>query len=358
MSLNDLFLRDPFSFAKKEKNKLFNNLILDLNQFHYNNSKEYKKFINSLGLIPSDTLDYTNLPFLPINIFKYYDLYSVNKRQIIKTMTSSGTSGQKVSKINLDKETSINQTKVLGGLFKSIMGASRVPMIILDSESTLNNRNFFSARTAGILGFSIFASEKVFALNQDMELNVNLIQSFIKKHSGKKIFFYGFTYIVWEYFIKALSQKNLNFNLDNFVLIHGGGWKKMLENQVSNESFKKEIKNVLGNGMVHDYYGMVEQTGSINFECEEGFLHTSIYNDIIVRRPFDFSIAKKNEIGIIQTLSILPKSYPGISILTEDEGYLVGEDDCKCGRKGKYFKITGRVRDAEIRGCSDTFENE
>ena len=132
MSLNDLFLRDPFSFAKKEKNKLFNNLILDLNQFHYNNSKEYKKFINSLGLIPSDTLDYTNLPLLPINIFKYYDLYSVNKRQIIKTMTSSGTSGQKVSKINLDKETSINQTKVLGGLFKSIMGASRVQMIILD----------------------------------------------------------------------------------------------------------------------------------------------------------------------------------------------------------------------------------
>ena len=49
-------------------------------------------------------------------------------------------------------------------------------------------------------------------------------------------------------------------------------------------------------------------------------------------------------------------SYPGHSVLTEDKGMIVGEDDCPCGRKGKYIKITGRIPKAEIRGCSDTFE--
>ena len=46
----------------------------------------------------------------------------------------------------------------------------------------------------------------------------------------------------------------------------------------------------------------------------------------------------------------------GHSLLTEDLGVLLGEDDCPCGRKGKYFKVTGRVPRAEVRGCSDTYE--
>ena len=64
-----------------------------------------------------------------------------------------------------------------------------------------------------------------------------------------------------------------------------------------------------------------------------------------------------NKEGVIQTLSLLPLSYPGHSLLTEDEGSFLGEDDCSCGRYGKYFKIYGRVKNAELRGCSDTYES-
>jgi hypothetical protein len=54
-------------------------------------------------------------------------------------------------------------------------------------------------------------------------------------------------------------------------------------------------------------------------------------------------------------LSLIPKSYPGHSILTEDLGTIYGVDNCQCGRKGKYFKVHGRIKSAEIRGCSDTY---
>ena len=103
---------------------------------------------------------------------------------------------------------------------------------------------------------------------------------------------------------------------------------------------------------------MVEQTGSIFVECEYGHMHASNLSDIFIRRPHDFSIADVDEPGIIQTLSVLPKSYPGHSLLTEDEGILLGEDDCECGRLGKYFKILGRVKNAELRGCSDTYAEQ
>jgi hypothetical protein len=35
-------------------------------------------------------------------------------------------------------------------------------------------------------------------------------------------------------------------------------------------------------------------------------------------------------------------------------GMIIGEDDCGCGRLGRYFKVDGRIPTAELRGCSDT----
>ena len=115
------------------------------------------------------------------------------------------------------------------------------------------------------------------------------------------------------------------------------------------------MRQVCGIRSIHDYYGMVEQTGTIYMECECGHLHTSVFSDVIIRRPYDFLEADVGEEGLVETVSILPKSYPGHVLLTEDCGTVLGVDDCPCGRKGKYFKISGRIKNAEIRGCSDTY---
>jgi phenylacetate-coenzyme A ligase PaaK-like adenylate-forming protein len=150
-------------------------------------------------------------------------------------------------------------------------------------------------------------------------------------------------------------KSSTKFDLSNSVLIHGGGWKKLITESVDNKTFKSQLNAICGISRIHDYYGMVEQTGSIHMECEEGYLHTSEYSDIIIRNSKDFTVCRFGEKGIIQLLSLLPLSYPGHSILTEDIGEILGEDDCKCGKKGKYFKIHGRLKNAEIRGCSDTY---
>ena len=121
------------------------------------------------------------------------------------------------------------------------------------------------------------------------------------------------------------------------------------------EVFHKQLEELCGLKSIHDYYGMVEQTGCIYMECEYGHLHASVFSDVITRRPFDFSECDMGESGIIQVVSTIPESYPGHSLLTEDEGVVLGIDDCPCGRKGKYFAVNGRLSKAEIRGCSDTY---
>lgn len=293
---------------------------------------------------------------LPIGVFKDMDLRSVPYQMVQKTMTSSGTKGQKVSKIYLDADTATNQQRALANIGGDFFGTSRLPLLIVDRPDVLKNRELFSARGAGILGFSIFSSKICYALNQDMELDLDGIQEFLNGCKGNQILIFGFTYIIWKYFYEALRQSLEKLHLEEAILVHGGGWKKLQAESVSSDEFKKGIREVAGIKIIHNYYGMAEQSGCIYMECSYGNLHASIYSDIITRRPEDFSPCKIGEKGIIQVLSPLPHSYPGHSILTEDEGIIQGEDDCPCGRLGKYFKIMGRIPQAQIRGCSDTYE--
>lgn len=350
------FLSKPvFGLDAISKFEFFTERLRLLSIHHYNKCNSYRKLLDAMNVNVECFSDYRNIPFLPVALFKQYDLMSVEKDAVIKTMTSSGTTDQQVSKIYLDKNTAILQTKVLAKLIESCLGKSRLPMIIIDSSSVLKNRSIFSARGAGILGFSIYGRDKVYALNKDMELDLKALKIFLKRHEGEKIFLFGFTFIIWQHFYKFLKENNCYLDLSNSVLLHGGGWKKLEDQSISQEEFKKKIKSVCGVEKIFDYYGMVEQTGSIYLECEYGHLHASIFSDVIIRRLIDFSVADIGEEGIIQVLSVIPESYPGHSLLTEDTGIILGEDNCPCHRKGKYFKVTGRIRNAEIRGCSDTY---
>lgn len=358
MNYEKLLLIPPYSVERAEKEALLTERLLELTEKHRTKCPEYACILNSISYEKGKINTYKDLPFLPVRLFKELDLKSVPQDQVVKTMTSSGTSGQAASKIYLDKTTSANQQKTMVKIVSSFASSSRMPMIILDCPSVIRNRTMFSARGAGILGFSIFGAKKIFAFDDEMKLDVDGVKVFLDKYQGKTIFMFGFTFMVWQHFYKELvrlKEEGITYDLSNGILVHGGGWKKLVNEAVSPEEFHKRLKDVCGLDSIHDYYGMVEQTGCIYMQCEYGYLHASIFSDVLIRNPKDFSECAIGEKGIIQVLSTIPESYPGHSLITEDEGILFGEDDCPCGRKGKYFKVLGRLKDAEIRGCSDTY---
>lgn len=358
MEFSEILEINPYSLNKKEKQRMLGSRLKELTQMHYKNCEIYRRVLDLLEVGWEEMETPEECPFLPVRMFKDMELKSVPEEEIFKTMTSSGTTGQQVSKIFLNRQTSSNQQKTLVKIVSEFTGKSRLPMLIIDSPSVVKNRFMFSARGAGILGFSIFASERKYALHDDMSIDFDGILEFLEKHKGERILLFGFTFMIWQYFYRELDKRPRELDLSNGVLIHGGGWKKLKDEAVEPEIFKRELKRVCGITEVHDYYGMVEQTGCVYMECECGHLHASIFSDVITRRKNDFSVCNFGEEGIIQVVSTIPESYPGHSILTEDQGIIFGEDDCPCGRLGKYFKITGRIKDAEIRGCSDTYEQK
>lgn len=349
----------PYELDAGQKVKLLTDRLNTLTKLHKVKCREYNAILECMGNEDSEPESYEDVPFLPVRLFKELSLKSISDEDVVKTMTSSGTTGQAVSNIYLDKVTAANQQKAMVKIVSDFTGSSRMPMIIIDCPSVVKNRRSFSARGAGILGFSIFGSAKMYALDDDMNLNWSELKEFIEKHKGRKILLFGFTFMIWQYFYKGLekikAETGEQLDLSNAILIHGGGWKKLISEKVSFEEFRGRLTDVCGLSDTHDYYGMVEQTGCIYMQCEHGHLHASVFSDVLIRNPGDFSVCSYGEKGIIQVVSALPESYPGHSLLTEDEGVILGEDDCPCGRKGKYFRVLGRLKNAEIRGCSDTY---
>jgi phenylacetate-coenzyme A ligase PaaK-like adenylate-forming protein len=355
---NEILNIAPYSLDKNEKQMLLTERLKFLTQYHYENCESYRRMLDTVGIIPAQISRCEDIPFLPVGLFKELELFSVDRKDVVKTITSSGTTGQAVSKIYLDRITAAIQQKTLVKIVSDFIGSTRMPMLIIDCPSVLKNRLAFSARGAGILGFSIFGSDKTYALDDDMNINIKEISAFLEKHKGQRILLFGFTFMVWQHFYKALQKTETRLDFSNGILIHGGGWKKLVSEAVSHDEFQSRLKDVCGLEHIFDYYVMAEQTGSIYMECKCGHLHASVFSDVIMRRHKEFSPCEVGENGIIQVLSMLPESYPGHSLLTEDEGVLLGEDTCPCGRKGKYFKVNGRLENAEIRGCSDTYAAE
>jgi phenylacetate-coenzyme A ligase PaaK-like adenylate-forming protein len=344
---------NPYEFDLITKKTLFLNELKKLLNYHFNNSYEFKNFISNNN--HNLEVDHINdLPFLPARLFKLLDLKSISNQDIFKVMTSSGTSGQAVSKIYLDKDSSLVQTKVLSQIVCSFLGKKRRNMLIIDSQSIIKDRAKFNARAAGILGFSSFGKNHKYLLDDGLSLDIPKLKSALDENGNEPLLIFGFTFLIWQKLFQSINNSKININFPkNTILIHGGGWKRLQESKVNNIKFKSSL-NKLGIYNVYDYYGMIEQTGSIFIECEKGYLHCSDYSDIIVRDEITLDPLEFNSQGILQVLSLLPRSYPGNSILTEDIGKIVGEDDCKCGRKGKYFTVSGRMKQSEVRGCSDT----
>ncbi len=335
----------PYSLLEAQKNQIIKLELDALDQFHKSNCLIYRRILNARG---------DGRHYLPVRLFKLLDLKSVSRENVYKVLTSSGTTSQVVSKISLDSETAKLQTKVLVHIMQSFIGRKRLPMLIIDHPNVIKDRTNFSARGAGILGLSNFGRSHTYALNDDMTLNLDAVNEFYDAFGDQEVLLFGFTFMVWEYYISELKKNNIKLPKNNSILIHSGGWKKLQDRAVDNHTFKKECHSWAGISRVHNFYGMVEQVGSIFVECEKGFLHAPNFADIravdiatMCDKPF-------GEEGVICVESIIPKSYPGHRLLTEDQGTIYGVDNCQCGRKGKYFLISGRLKKAEVRGCSDT----
>lgn len=357
--IDEIINNEQFKCLQKDKEKKLLNILklqIDKNRRNENLNSMYRKLELDINNINS----LEEIPFIPVNMFKHFDLRTCSEENVVRILNSSSTTGTSPSKIYIDKETSIRQSNGLIITLTNFLGSYRRPMLVIDSKEVNKKNEILTARGAAIRGVSNFGKSITYVMDMvdnNLILNVERLKEFEQKYKDTDILIYGFTYIIWTRFVKVLKEKGIKLNMPKIKLLHSGGWKKLKDQEVEKEEFNEAVAQVLGTvpENVIDFYGMVEQLGVVFLDCECGYKHVPDFGDIIIRDFFTLKEVRKGQCGFIEVISILTSSYPGQAILTEDIGEFIGVDDCQCGRKGKYFKFKNRVEKSEIRGCGDTF---
>ena len=151
-----------------------------------------------------------------------------------------------MSRIFLDADTAARQQQALCHIMSDFLGERRLPYLVLDSRKVLRDRTMFSARGAGILGFALLGSRTCYALDENMELDLDGVRAFLERHRGERIFLFGFTFMIWKHVIRALEEAGERLSIPDGILVHGGGWKKLAGEAVSPEEFKARVAAATG----------------------------------------------------------------------------------------------------------------
>lgn len=113
MNYEELLKRGPYELGAEEKKKIYADMLSELTDSHRKRCLIYDRCCSALGDVSGSQRREEEIPMVPVSMFKEMELRSVPTGAVFKTVTSSGTTGQKTSKIVLDERTAAWQQQTL-----------------------------------------------------------------------------------------------------------------------------------------------------------------------------------------------------------------------------------------------------
>lgn len=359
-SIDDLLAIPPYSQAPEQHQCALLALLKKELAYASEQSAPFRNYVNHwpMDFHAADRL--ADLPFLPVGVFKLNPpLALVEANEVKRTLASSATTGQVPSRVVLDAATARRMTKGVVAIIRDFIGPSRRPYLVIDTPENMKAQSEMGARAAAIQGLASFATEVACCLRSDprgeSSLDLEKLLDFAAKWKDTEVLVYGFTHVIWTHLVLPLQLRGITLGSPNVHVLHSGGWKRLEQQSVTREVFINAAASVFGCSVdrIIDYYGMVENVGVVYPDCAQGNKHVPAFADVIVRNPLTLAPVAAGERGLVQVCSVLPTSFPGFLLLTEDLAQVIGYDGCACGRRGTHFRFAGRVPKAEVRGCGN-----
>jgi hypothetical protein len=350
----------PYGQAPEERQAGLLDLLKDELDYACQRHAGYNNYIQHWPVNYQSASRVADLPFLPVGILKANPPLSfVAPDEVKKTLTSSATTSQSPSRVVLDAPTSRRMTKGIMAIVRDFIGPVRRPYLVVDTPGFQGGGHELGARGAAIQGLHPFANGITYCLRLDdhgkLTLDREKLRAFAESQQDGDVLVYGFTFILWNHLVKPLMDEGICLNLPNARILHSGGWKRLQDQAVEKTVFNQQLARLLRcpPDRIIDFYGMVESVGVIYPDCPEGNKHGPAFGDVIVRNPLTLEPVATGEFGIVQVCSVLPTSFPGNLLLTEDLAQVIAYDGCPCGRRGISFRFAGRIPKAELRGCGN-----
>ena len=357
----DALLTIPPYAIHENVDSLFVNALAEEINFHAASNSIYRDFLARKSFDPTSPFTLEDIPFIPVQIFKILgpELRTVSASDVQLTLSSSATSGIP-SAVPIDSITARREARCMALTIADRIGKKRRPFLVLDEDPRHGkSANAYGARVAAVRGYLNFASKAQYFVEDTTNGLVFLDDAFshaiFNLDADTPIVLFGFTYVLYSTVVEPCLNRDLHFHLpkDSYIL-HIGGWKKLESQKVSREDFLKDLETVFGVPPDHvvDVYGFTEQMGLNYPDCQCGCKHTPNMSRILVRDQRTHNVLPPGQPGLLEFISPLPHSYPGVAVLTDDIG-VIEPGVCPFGRCGTRFRVLGRAKKAEVRGCGD-----
>ena len=363
-AIDELLRQAPYAKQPGEHRELLCEAMGEAIRHHYANCSSYAKWFRRQGADPEAAIrDLAEIPYLPVSIFKRLNLQSVEETDIVRVLRSSATSSQTPSRVVLDRVTRDRQMRTLATLLSALMGSARRPFVVLDAAAAQGADVELSARVAGMRGYLMMASETHHVFETpagQLELNEEKLREIVEG-LREPICVIGYTYVLYQHVVAPLLRTGRPVSLPaGSMVVHFGGWKRLEKHAVDRTRLNADTSRVFGvpETSIRDIYGFTEQLGVIYPDDGRGVRLAPVYSDVIVRHPVTLESLPDGAPGLLEFLTPLPHSYPGIAVLLDDMGRIVSRDEERDGRYGTRFEVLGRAKGVDVRGCGDTLAEQ
>jgi phenylacetate-coenzyme A ligase PaaK-like adenylate-forming protein len=315
-----------FDIASEEE---FNACALAVFRFQSEKVLVYKNYLQLLGVDVGAIKHYTQIPFLPVSLFKSQVLIANNYNPEI-IFTSSGTTGVITSQHQLAKVDLYEQSFLKG--FKSSYGAIEEYCVIGLLPAYLERKGSSLVYMVNRLIEKSNHPNSGFYLNQYAELQ-QLLQ--LLKARKQKTILIGVTF--------ALLDMAESFSVDfpELIVMETGGMKGRRK-EIVREELHQLLTKGFGVEKIHSEYGMTELLSQA-YSSGEGLFICPPWMKIIIREINDPKETVK--VGITGGVNIidLANYYSCSFFSTQDLGKIHSDNQ---------FEIVGRFDNADLRGCN------
>ncbi len=324
----DKFKAEIFEISSN-KSPEFENIALNIFRYQAANVPVYAQYLHHLNVNPAKVLRLTDIPFLPVELFKTQKVIAAG-REPEAIFMSSGTTGTVRSK-HFVADVELYKTSFTKG-FKHFYGEPSSYCMLALLPSYLERDGSSLVHMMDELIKQSNHPSSGFYLHNTTEMAHKLIEL---DAAGQKTLLIGVTFALLD------LVEEFEFDLKNTVVMETGGMKGQRR-----ELPRSELHNILCQRMgvetIHSEYGMTELL-SQGYSLGNGVFSTPPWMKVMIRDTNDpFAYTTTQQTGGINIID-LANIYSCAFLELKDLGKVYSNGN---------FEVLGRFDSSDIRGCN------
>jgi hypothetical protein len=309
-------------------NLTFEQQAIAIFKLQYQLNPIYKQYVDAINTNFNEVTKITEIPFLPIQFFKKYEIKTTEFNPVI-IFSSSGTTGSNTSK-HFVKDIAIYRqgfTKAFEFFYGKVVDyciIGLLPSYLEREGSSLIYMvdDLIQASNHPLSDFYLYEHEQLYLILQELE-----------KDEQPTILF-GVTFALLDFAAK------FKMNLKHVTIIETGGMKGRGKEYTRSE-VQEMLKRQLGVSVVHSEYGMTELMSQA-YSKGDGLFTCPPWMKVLARQeddPLLVSVEGKGGLNVIDLANVYSCSF-------------IATDDLVKLNKDSSFEVLGRFDHSDIRGCS------